>query len=82
MKLEHAASPCLKAGAIHQVLMYLTTAPDFSFKTYTGNKHPLFASHPVEELPIGQEHITCQYMLNTVHIEEASYEGNDCVLQE
>jgi hypothetical protein len=44
IKLEHDASPRLKAHAVHQVLMYLTTAPDFSFKTYTDNKHSLFNS--------------------------------------
>lgn len=81
IKFEHDASPHLKAHAIHQVLMYLTTAPDFSFETYAGNKHPLFNSLPsLDKLPIGPEHVTCQYMLNTVHIEEASYEGNDRVL--
>ena len=31
VKLEQDASPRLKARAVHQVLMYLTTAPGFSF---------------------------------------------------
>ncbi|KAF8237484.1 hypothetical protein L208DRAFT_1421552 [Tricholoma matsutake] len=75
VKLEHDASPHLKAYAVHQVLMYLTAAPNFSFKTYTGKKHSLFNSCPIEELPIGPEHVT-------LHIEEASYEGNDCILSE
>ncbi|KAF8222270.1 hypothetical protein L208DRAFT_1524744 [Tricholoma matsutake] len=75
VKLEHDASPHLKAYAVHQVLMYLMAAPDFSFKTYTGKKHSLFNSCPIEELPISPEHVTS-------HIEEASYEGNDCVLSE
>jgi hypothetical protein len=82
MKLEHAASPHLKTHAIYQVLVYLTTVPDFSFETYSGNAHPLFDSLPNEELPIGPEHTACQYMLNTVHIKEASYEGNDRILRE
>ncbi|KAI9451130.1 hypothetical protein F5148DRAFT_1277752 [Russula earlei] len=62
--------------------MYLTAAPGFSFETYAGNKHLFFNSLPLtKELPIGLlEHVTCQYMLNTVHIKEVSYEGNDCVL--
>lgn len=80
IKLEHEASPRLKACAVHQILMYLTTAPDFSFETYAGNKHSLFNTLTNKELLIGLEHVTCQFMLNTVHIEEASYEGNDCVL--
>ncbi|KAF8240041.1 hypothetical protein L208DRAFT_1374469 [Tricholoma matsutake] len=83
IKFEHDASPHLKAHAIHQVLMYFTTAPDFSFETYTGKKHPLFDSLPsLDKLPIGPEHIACHYMLNMVHIKEASYEGNDCILND
>jgi hypothetical protein len=82
IKLERNASLRLKALAVHQVLMYLTTAPGFSFETYAGNKHSLFNSLPLDKLPIGPEHVTCQYMLNTAHIEEASYEGNDRVLKE
>jgi hypothetical protein len=80
IKLECEAGPHLKVHAVHQVLMCLTNAPDFNFKTYTGKKNPLFDALPIQELPIGPEHVTCQYMLNTVHIKEASYEGNDCVL--
>ena len=83
IKLERDASPRLKARAFHQVLMYLANAPGFNFKTYASNKHPFFNSlPPLEKLPIGPEHVTCQYMLNIVHIEEASYEGNDRVLSE
>ena len=82
IKLKHNTSPRLKARAVHQVLMYLTTAPDFSFETYAGNMHLLFNTLPTEVLPIGPEHTACQYMLNMAHIEEASYEGNDRVLRE
>jgi hypothetical protein len=82
IKLERDASPRLRTRAIHQVLMYLTSVPDFCFKMYANNKHPLFDIIPIEKLLVGPEHVTCQYMLNTVHIEEASYEGNDRVLSE
>ena len=82
IKLKHNASLHLQALAIHQVLVYLTTAPGFSFETYAGNKDSLFESPSLDKLPIGPEHVTCQYMLNTVHIEEASYEGNHHVLKE
>ncbi|EGO26773.1 hypothetical protein SERLADRAFT_407431 [Serpula lacrymans var. lacrymans S7.9] len=37
-------------------------------------------SAPVQRLPSGQQYITKQYMLGTVHIEEASYEGNEMLL--
>ena len=80
VKLKQDASLHLKAHAIHQVLMYLTTAPGFSFETYISNKQQLFKSlPPLKELPIGPEHVTCQYMLDTVHIEEVSYNGNNCI---
>jgi hypothetical protein len=66
IKLERDTSPCLRTCAIHWVLTYLMTAPDFCFETYTGNKHPLFDALSNNQLPIGPEHVTCQYMLNTV----------------
>ena len=57
-------------------------APDFAFETYIQNYHDVFKPPaPIHRLSIGQDRITCQYMLNTVHIEEASYEGNDRVLK-
>jgi hypothetical protein len=64
-------------------LSFLTDAPAFAFKTYDNNDHNLFKPpSSVHQLPVGQDQTTCQYMLNTVHIEEASYEGNDWVLNE
>lgn len=83
MKLEFAASARIRARAIHRVLLFLTDAPDFAFETYNQNYHDAFKPPtPVHQLSVSQDQITCQYMLNTVHIEEASYEGNDRVLKE
>jgi len=83
IKLEKDASPRLKARAIHRILSILTAAPEFSFETYSQKDHASFDPPPPrEQLPIGPDDVTCQYMLNTVHIEEASYEGNDRVLEE
>src|SRR6266481_874271 len=83
MRLKFAASACIRVYAIYRVLSFLIETPAFSFKTYDHNDHALFKSPmPVHQLPVRQDHITCQHMLNTVHIEEASYEGNDRVLKE
>ncbi len=83
MKLEFAASACIRARAIYRVLSFLIETPAFSFKTYDHNDHNLFKSPmPVHQLPVRRDHIACQYMLNMVHIEEVSYEGNDQVLKE
>jgi hypothetical protein len=67
--------------AYYRVLRFLIEMPAFNYKTYQHKGHALFqAPPPVRELPVGPQYVTCQYMLNTVHIEEASYEGNDTVL--
>jgi hypothetical protein len=61
----------------------LTGTPSFKFETYPHKDHLVFASvTPVNELPIGSEHTASQYMLQTIHMEEASYEGNDRMLKE
>ncbi|TDL27181.1 hypothetical protein BD410DRAFT_714083 [Rickenella mellea] len=68
---------------IRRVLRFLTTAPEFSFETYSNKKSFIFApAPPVNQLPSGKLHKTEQYMLATVHIEEASYEGNSQLLGE
>jgi hypothetical protein len=82
-KLERNASARLRSRAISHVLSILTDTPAFDFKSYQGKNSPVFAGAiPVRKLPSGRAHATCQYMLNTVHMEEASYDGNDRVLQE
>src|ERR1700722_4409501 len=83
LKLEMDASPRINARAISRVLSFLTGTPSFEFETYPHKDHPVFASvTPVNELPIGSEHTASQYMLQTVHMEGASYEGTDRVLKE
>ncbi|TDL30201.1 hypothetical protein BD410DRAFT_709862 [Rickenella mellea] len=68
---------------IRRVLRFLTDSPEFSFETYRWKDSDVFAPHsPVDQLPCGQEHITEQYMLATVHMEEASYAGNSDLIEE
>ncbi|KIJ30145.1 hypothetical protein M422DRAFT_187532, partial [Sphaerobolus stellatus SS14] len=68
---------------IYQVWYFPLDAPPFDFATYKYNQSSSFQEpEPVKLLPSGKANATQQYMLKTVHIEEASYEGNDCVLAE
>ena len=54
-----------------------------NFTTYAHKDDPVFARPPpVQQLPVGPEYITEQFMLSTVHIDEASLEGNAKVLDE
>ena len=83
LKLERDATPRLRERAIFRVLSFLLDSTSFDFQTYSHrNDECLKAPCPCHQLPVGPEYKTTQYMLNTVHIEEASYEGNDHVLEE
>ncbi len=58
MKLEFAASACIRVCAIYRVLSFLIETPAFSFKTYNHNDHDLFKSPmPVHQLPVRRDHI-------------------------
>ncbi|EMD36367.1 hypothetical protein CERSUDRAFT_95685 [Gelatoporia subvermispora B] len=81
LELESAASPRLRTWAIHYVLKLLIDAPDFDFSTYKYKESELFVPPPpVFQLATGREHATRQYMLDTMHLDESFYEGNDRVL--
>ncbi|KAH7910892.1 hypothetical protein BJ138DRAFT_1187476 [Hygrophoropsis aurantiaca] len=81
--LEQAAAPHYYERDIYRVLRYLIESPEFDFKTYTQQSHPTFtAPPPIQQLPSGTAYVTQQFMLGTVHIEEASYEGNDKLIME
>jgi hypothetical protein len=83
LKLDQKAGAKISARLVSHVLSFLTGAPAFDFKNYSKNDHAVF-QHPFSPdlLPVGPQHTACQFMLDTVHIEEASYEGNDRVLKE
>jgi hypothetical protein len=50
---------------------------EFDFAPYNNRDHPIFCCpEPVHQLPIGKQYVTRQFMLETEHLEEASYEGN------
>ena len=65
------------------VLQFLVNLPGFDFETYVFKEDWIFLPCPPgHQLLIRKEHIPSQYVLKTAHIEEASYEGNVCVLCE
>ncbi|KAI0690354.1 hypothetical protein BC835DRAFT_1528859 [Cytidiella melzeri] len=73
--------PRLYEQRIYMVMQLLLQAPafaDWEYKNHSAFDRPA----PVYQLPVGQEHATVQYMLDTVHMEEASQEGNRQVLEE
>ncbi|KAF7789166.1 hypothetical protein EIP86_000103 [Pleurotus ostreatoroseus] len=79
--LEVSAAPRLREQAIHLVLQFLKDAPDFDFSTYEHDGAEVFAApEAVYQLPVGSEHTTRQYMLETMKIDESSLQGNEEVL--
>lgn len=81
-KLSQMVAPSQFDRDVYHVLCYLVDSPDFDLAGYSHHNHPLFTpSSPVTQLPIGQVYATRQFMLGTEHIEEASYDGNDQVMQ-
>jgi hypothetical protein len=73
----------LKAFTVHLILKFLTDALEFDFDNYKYKDNAVF-SHLTStcQLTTGHTSTTCQYMLNLLHIDEVSYEGNDHVLEE
>ncbi|KAI0688541.1 hypothetical protein BC835DRAFT_1419055 [Cytidiella melzeri] len=68
---------------IHTILRFLIDSPAFDRSTWPHNESPaLLGPQPVTQLPTGDAHVLCQYMLDTVHIEEASQDGNRQCLEE
>jgi hypothetical protein len=68
---------------IHHVLQYLARSPKFYLQTYEHKDHQIFSPPtPVEKLPWEPQFITEQHILGTVHIKEASYEGNEQLIME
>ncbi|KDQ05582.1 hypothetical protein BOTBODRAFT_193321 [Botryobasidium botryosum FD-172 SS1] len=70
-----------RAFSIHNVITVLLDSPQFS--QYRHRDHRLLAPPPpVHAMPTGPEHRTKYWMLGTVPIEEASYDGNEQVINE
>lgn len=83
IELDAMASGRLKSFAVYLILRFLVDAPEFDFENYSYGNNPIF-SRPTSacQLATGPTSATCQYMLDLLHIDEVSYEGNDRVLAE
>ncbi|CDO73891.1 hypothetical protein BN946_scf185016.g48 [Trametes cinnabarina] len=83
LHLEAAAAPRLAARALDTILQVLLLTPGFDLSTYEHRDHSLLQPAPRPgRLHIGAESLVQQYVLDTVHMEEASYDGNSKVLKE
>ncbi|KAJ8481719.1 hypothetical protein ONZ51_g5810 [Trametes cubensis] len=83
VELDAAAAPRIHRRIIHIVLQSLLDAPEFDLSTYAHRSHPaLTPPAPVKPLPHGPEHVTKQYVLGTVHVDESSYDGTDDLITE
>lgn len=66
----------LKAQARYRILAFLLETA--AFKTYEHRNSPLLAAPPPTDLlPCGPEHVTEQRILETVEVDESSYDGTD-----
>ncbi|KDQ49210.1 hypothetical protein JAAARDRAFT_716162 [Jaapia argillacea MUCL 33604] len=82
-EMSYQSYPPLVKQMTYQVLRFLIESPEFDFGTYHDRDDPLLQpAPPMRALPCGEEHITLQYMLGTVEITEAAYEGNDRLIDE
>ncbi|KAI0087265.1 hypothetical protein BDY19DRAFT_893365 [Irpex rosettiformis] len=80
---EVAAAPRLREQHLFFIKQFLLMHPSFTAFEAQNSDHPLFQRpQPVLQLPTGPEHATCQYMLDTVHMEEGSQKGNRKVIEE
>jgi hypothetical protein len=83
IELDSKSSSHLKTLSVHLILKFLIDAEEFDFDNYKHKDSAVF-SRPTSpcQLKVSPDMVTCQYMLDLLHIEETSYEGNDRVLQE
>ncbi|KAI0685910.1 hypothetical protein BC835DRAFT_1420806 [Cytidiella melzeri] len=80
LKARHFG-PRLYEQRIHIVLSILLEAPEFTDWEHKADA-ALACPTPVQQLPIGLEHATVQHVLDTVHMEEGTQEGNRQVIDE
>lgn len=81
--LELAAKSRLRARAVHTITQFLLDSPAFNRSTYKYNDSALFMPPPpIQQLKTSSELRLKQFMLDTVHIEEASIDGNEKCFRE
>lgn len=83
LDLADQSYPCIAKHMTHQILQFLLDSPEFNLKSYAHRDSKVLGRlAPVNQLPSGQDNITLNYLLGTVNIPEASYEDNDCLIEE
>ena len=76
---EDARRARVAAQARHRILRFLLASP--AFANYPHHDDPLLAGPPpVDLLPCGPDHIIHQHILETVEIDESTYDGTDALL--
>ncbi|KAI0717717.1 hypothetical protein C8T65DRAFT_518477, partial [Cerioporus squamosus] len=82
LKLERLAAPRLAIRAQDAILQFLLATPEFDLPTYKHKDHLSLCPAPRPgQLRVEVEGNTTQYMLRTLHEEEASYDGNERVVE-
>ncbi|KAI0054416.1 hypothetical protein BV25DRAFT_1922704 [Artomyces pyxidatus] len=83
LDLQDKAGLAIHKQLVYHALRFLLDTPSFDLASYAGRKSPALAPPPpVEQLPYGPRWITQENVMSTVHIEEASYEGNERLIME
>lgn len=80
-RLDRDAAPRLHEWKVYYALRYLLDSPEFGLDTYTHRKDPILQAPPsLRQLPHGAEHVTKQWVLETLHLDESTYEGTDSII--
>ena len=83
ISMENSATRTRRPFLVYEVLQVLLLSAEFDIKQYKHRESVfLNAPQPLQQLPYGPRHSALQYILGTVKIEEASYEGNNTLLRE
>ncbi|KAF8997524.1 hypothetical protein BDQ17DRAFT_1248608 [Cyathus striatus] len=83
LELGQETYPPIQERMKYTVLQTLLDASEFSFKTYKDKKNLALKPPPsADQMPIGEDHITLQWILGTLDIAEASYEDNNHLIDE
>ncbi|OJT05420.1 hypothetical protein TRAPUB_13205 [Trametes pubescens] len=73
---EEDAAARMHAQGRHRILRFLLDSP--AFAEYSHRDDPLFAPPPPTDLlPCGVDHVVTQHILETVEVDESSYDGTD-----
>ncbi|RDB26990.1 hypothetical protein Hypma_005135 [Hypsizygus marmoreus] len=82
-QLAHVAEKRIQPHILWQILKVILDHPEFDFATYKfKDSSSLNPPHAVDELPVGIDHVTLQFLLGSVNIPEAGYEDNSRLIQE